>query len=175
MNTTIWPYKVLFLCTGNSARSIIAETILRNKDNEMFQAYSAGRDPVGAINPNVDRFLQGIGMPTDGLRSKGITEFFKPTPINMDFIFTVCDKANKEPCPIWPGQPITAHWSIPDPALFTGTSEEIATQIADVYRMLETRITLFMSLPLKSIDSMALQKRFDHMKKEISSGREHPI
>jgi len=157
------PYKVLFLCTGNSARSIIAEAILKNMDNQLFQAFSAGRDPAGKINPNVESFLQGIGLPTDDYRSKGITEFFKPTPINLDFIFTVCDKANQEPCPIWPGQPITAHWSIPDPALFTGTREEIATQIANVYRMLETRITLFLSLPLKSIDSMALQSRFNHM------------
>jgi len=166
MNTPADPYNVLFLCTGNSARSIIAETILKKKGGDLFKAYSAGRNPVGRINENVENFLRSMDIPTVGLRSKGITEFFEPNPINMDFIFTVCDKANEEPCPIWPGQPITAHWSIPDPAQFTGTAEEIATRIADVYRMLETRISIFMSLPLKSIDRMALQSRFDHMAKE---------
>ena len=152
-------YNVLFLCTGNSARSIIAEALLNKAGRGRFRAYSAGSYPKGAVNPGAIRLIENIGLPTDGLRSKSWDEFAKPGVTPMDFVITVCDNAAGEVCPIWPGMPITAHWGIPDPAAIEGSDAEIGAAFAWAARQLRTRIDLFLSLPLTSIDAMTTQSR----------------
>jgi arsenate reductase len=153
------PYNVLFLCTGNSARSIIAEVILNKLGQGRFNAYSAGSQPKGAVNPNTIRLLQGLDYDTSKLRSKSWSEFAKPGAPALDFVFTVCDNAAGEACPFWPGQPMTAHWGIPDPAEAAGSDAEVALAFKEAYRMLHQRIAIFTALPLKSIDQLSLQKR----------------
>jgi arsenate reductase len=150
-------YNVLFLCTGNSARSIMAEAIMNYKGRPNFTAYSAGSHPSGAVRPEALAQLQSAHLPTDGLRSKSWEEFSKPDAPHFDFVFTVCDNAAKEVCPIWPGQPLTAHWGVPDPAAITGTSAEVERAYRDAFMALERRIDLFLSLPLSSIDKLAIE------------------
>ena len=152
-------YNVLFLCTGNSARSVIAEAILNKAGAGHFRAHSAGSQPKGAINPGTLALLKGLGYDTAQFRSKSWSEFARPGAPEFDFIFTVCDDAAGEACPVWPGKPMTAHWGIPDPAAATGTPAQIAQAFADAYRMLDRRIALFTALPLSSIDRMTLQHR----------------
>jgi arsenate reductase (thioredoxin) len=154
---------VLFLCTGNSARSIIAESIMNRERRGRFKAYSAGSMPSGRINPYTIALLQGLGYPTDELRSKSWDEFAKPGAPLLDFVFTVCDDAAGEVCPIWPGQPMTAHWGVPDPAAAQGSEAEIALAFAEAYRVLNNRIGLFINLPLASLDRMSLQRRLDEI------------
>ena len=153
------PYKVLFLCTGNSARSIIAEAILNREGHGKFHAFSAGSHPNGAVNPYAVRLLQRLNHDTSGLRSKSWTEFAQPGAPALDFVFTVCDDAAGESCPVWPGQPMTAHWGIPDPAAATGTDAEIAAAFNEAYRMLAHRIGIFAALPLDALDTLTLQAR----------------
>jgi arsenate reductase (thioredoxin) len=141
-------YNVLFLCTGNSARSILAEAILNDRGRDRFRAFSAGSHPQGAVHPEALALLERTGLPTDGLRSKAWDEFAQPGAPPLDFVFTVCDSAAGEVCPIWPGQPITAHWGQPDPAAVEGTDLEKANAFRDAFRTLERRIDLFLSLPL---------------------------
>ena len=156
-------YNVLFLCTGNSARSIMAEAILNRKGAPNFRAYSAGSHPSGRVNAFALKQLQDARLPTDGLRSKGWEEFSKPGAPQLDFVFTVCDNAAKEVCPIWLGQPMTAHWGVPDPAAVTGTPDQIARAFRDAFVMLERRISLFVCLPFKSLDSLAIKKEIDRI------------
>jgi arsenate reductase (thioredoxin) len=156
-------YNVLFLCTGNSARSIMAEAIMNFKGRPTFTAYSAGSHPSGSIRPEAIAQLRSASMPTDDLRSKSWEEFAKPNTPKLDFVFTVCDNAAKEVCPIWPGQPLTAHWGVPDPAAVTGTSQEIERAYRSAFMTLERRIGLFLSLPLPSIDKLALQKELGNI------------
>jgi len=157
---------VLFLCTGNSARSILAEAILNQKGRPTFQAFSAGSHPAGSVNPYALKQLESAKLPTEGLRSKSWDEFAKPGSPKMDFVFTVCDNAANEMCPLWPGQPITAHWGVPDPAAVTGTPEEITRAFRDAFFTLERRIELFLSLPLASLDSLAVKKEVDRIGKQ---------
>lgn len=152
-------FNVLFLCTGNSARSIIAEAILNKVGKDHFQAYSAGSQPKGAVNPNTITLLRGLGYDVKTFRSKSWSEFANPGAPALDFIFTVCDDAAGETCPVWPGQPMTAHWGIADPAARTGTQPEIAQAFADAYRMLNQRIAIFTALPIASLDKLTLQNR----------------
>jgi protein-tyrosine-phosphatase len=152
-------YNVLFLCTGNSARSVIAEAILNKVGAGHFRAHSAGSQPKGQINPGTLALLGGLGHDTSQFRSKSWSEFAKPGAPEFDFIFTVCDDAAGEACPVWPGKPMTAHWGIPDPATAMGTPAQIAQAFANTYRMLDRRISLFTALPLASIDRMTLQHR----------------
>jgi arsenate reductase (thioredoxin) len=152
-------YNFLFLCTGNSARSIIGEALLNKAGQGRFRAYSAGSFPKGTVNPHAIRLLQGLGLPTEGLRSKSWDEFAAAGAPELDFVVTVCDDAAGEVCPVWPGMPILAHWGIPDPAAATGTDAEITTAFAVAARQLRTRIDLFLSLPLTSIDRMTVQRR----------------
>lgn len=153
------PYNALFLCTGNSARSIIAEAILNTLGAGKFRAYSAGSQPKGAVNPHTIHLLNGLGHDTSGLRSKTWDEFAAPGAPALDFIFTVCDNAAGESCPFWPGQPMTAHWGVPDPAEATGSDAEIAQAFNDAYRMLHRRIAAFTALPIRSLDRLSLQQR----------------
>ena len=153
------PFNVLFLCTGNSARSIIAEAILNKRGAGKFRAYSAGSQPKGQVHPETIRLLQGLGYDTSGFRSKSWNEFAKPGAPALDFAFTVCDNAAGETCPVWPGQPMTAHWGIPDPAEAKGNAAEIALAFKDAYRMMSQRIGLFTALPLRSLDRMSLQSK----------------
>src|SRR6202035_5413238 len=153
------PYNVLCLCTGNSARSIIAEAILNKSGAGNFRAYSAGSQPKGQINPNTIQLLRSLGYDTSGYRSKSWDEFAKTGEPRFDFVFTVCDSAAAEACPVWPGQPMTAHWGIPDPAEATGTPAEIALAFKDAYRLLNQRISIFTALPLKSLDRLSLQSK----------------
>jgi len=153
------PYNVLFLCTGNSARSIIAEAILNKVGAGNFRAYSAGSQPKGKVNPHTIRLLQNLGYDTSGYRSKSWDEFAKTGQPEFDFVFTVCDSAAAEACPVWPGHPATAHWGIPDPAEARGTPAEIALAFEDAYRMLNQRIAVFTALPLRSIDALSLQSK----------------
>jgi arsenate reductase len=150
-------YNVLFLCTGNSARSIMAEAILSFKGRPAFTAYSAGSYPAGAVRPEALRQLEFAHLPNQGLRSKSWDEFAKPGAPQMNFVFTVCDNAAKEVCPIWPGQPMTAHWGIPDPAAVTGTADDVERAYRDAFMMLDRRIGLFLSLPMASLDGLAIQ------------------
>jgi protein-tyrosine-phosphatase len=150
-------YNVLFLCTGNSARSIIGEAILNKLGAGHFRAYSAGSQPKGEINPHTINLLQSLGYDTSGYRSKSWTEFTEWNAPKLDFIFTVCDSAGAETCPIWPGKPASAHWGIADPAAATGTPAEIALAFKDAYRLLHQRISVFTSLPLHSLDKLSLQ------------------
>jgi len=152
-------YNVLFLCTGNSARSIMAEAILNKIGGGRFRAYSAGSQPKGAVHPETIRLLQGLDYDTSGFRSKSWSEFTKPRAPVFDFVFTVCDNAAAETCPVWPGQPMTAHWGVPDPAEATGTEAEIALAFKDTYRMLNQRIGVFVALPIRSLDHLTLQNK----------------
>ncbi len=154
-------FNVLFLCTGNSARSIIAEAILNDIGAGKFRAYSAGSDPKGEINPNTLALLKNLGHDAAALRSKSWDEFATPGAPAFDFIFTVCDNAGGEACPVWPGHPMTAHWGIPDPAEATGSPAQIALAFKDAYRMLRRRIELFIALPFKSLDEISLQKQLN--------------
>jgi arsenate reductase (thioredoxin) len=156
-------YNVLFLCTGNSARSIIAEAILNKVGAGRFRAYSAGSRPKGRVNPHAAELLRSLGYDTSGLRSKSWDEYATTAGPPFDFVFTVCDNAAKEACPIWPGQPMTAHWGIPDPAEAAGSPAEIALAFKDAYRMLNNRIGVFISLPLRALDKLTLQKRLNEI------------
>jgi arsenate reductase (thioredoxin) len=156
-------YNVLFLCTGNSARSIMAEGILNGKRNPHFTAYSAGSFPSGKVRPEALRQLEMAALPTEGARSKSWDEFAKPDAPQMNFVFTVCDNAAKEVCPIWPGQPMTAHWGIADPAAVSGTPEEVERAFRDAFVTLGRRINLFLSLPLASLDILAIKKEVDRI------------
>jgi arsenate reductase len=153
------PYNVLFLCTGNSARSIIAEGILNKLGAGGFHAYSAGSHPKGQVNPHTIQLLQNLDYDTSGFRSKSWSEFAKAGAPPLDFVFTVCDNAAGEPCPVWPGQPMTAHWGIPDPAEAPGSPAEIALAFKDAYRMLNQCIGIFTALPLRSLDQLSLQNK----------------
>jgi arsenate reductase (thioredoxin) len=153
------PYSVLFLCTGNSARSIIAEAILNKLGAGRFRAYSAGSYPKGRVNPHTIQLLDGLDYDTSGFRSKSWSEFAKPGAPTLDFVFTVCDNAAGEACPVWPGQPMTAHWGIPDPAEATGSPAELALAFKDAYRMLNQRIGIFIALPMRSLDQLSLQNK----------------
>jgi arsenate reductase len=153
------PFNVLFLCTGNSARSILAEAILNKIGARNFQAFSAGSQPKGQVHPEARKLLQSLGFDTRGFRSKSWNEFAKPGAPALDFVFTVCDNAAGEACPLWPGQPMTAHWGIPDPAAATGSAAEVSLAFKDAYRMLSQRIGVFAALPLRSLDRMSLQAK----------------
>ena len=153
------PFNALFLCTGNSARSIMAEAILNKLGAEKFNAYSAGSQPRGRVHPETIRLLRGLGYDASGLRSKSWNEFAKPGAPSLDFAFTVCDNAAGETCPVWPGQPMTAHWGIPDPAEAKGNPAEIALAFKDAYRMLFQRIGIFTALPVRSLNSLTLQRK----------------
>jgi arsenate reductase (thioredoxin) len=153
------PYNVLFLCTGNSARSIMGEAILGKLGQENFHAYSAGSAPKGQVNPHTLELLRSLGHDVTGFRSKSWQEFARPGAPALDFVFTVCDNAAGETCPVWPGQPMTAHWGIPDPAEATGSPAEIALAFRDAYRMLHQRIEVFTALPIASLDRLSLQQR----------------
>src|SRR4029453_2801212 len=153
------PFNVLFLCTGNSARSIMAEAILNKLGAGKFRAYSAGSQPKGQVNPQTIQLLRSLGYDTSGFRSKSWNEFAKPGPPPLDFAFTVCDNAAGEVCPVWPGQPMTAHWGVRDPAAVSGSEVERTQAFRDAFRVLERRITLFTSLPLTSLDRLALRGR----------------
>ena len=152
------PYNVLFLCTGNSARSVMAEVLLNHWGKGRFHAFSAGSHPTGRIHPFTLDLLNSLRLPTAGLRSKSWDEFALPTAPMLDFVFTVCDQAAGEVCPIWPGQPITAHWGFPDPAAFAGPDVEKRALFADVFRQIETRIKIFAVLPLEKLDRLAIQR-----------------
>ena len=154
-------YNVMFLCTGNSARSILAEAIMNHKGAPTFTAYSAGSHPAGTVRPEAIRQLETAHLSTQGLRSKSWEEFSQPNAPKLDFVFTVCDNAAKEVCPVWPGQPITAHWGIPDPAAVEGTLEEIERAYSQAFATLDRRIGLFLSLPLSALDTFAIQKQID--------------
>ena len=149
-------YNVLFLCTGNSARSVLAESILRKDGRGRFQAFSAGSQPKGEVNPFAIKVLESLDYPTDGLRSKSWQEFAVAGAPVMDFVFTVCDSAAGESCPVWPGQPMTAHWGIEDPASVEGTDIQKEAAFVTAFRYMKTRISLFTALPLSKIDKMAL-------------------
>lgn len=155
------PFNVLFLCTGNSARSIMAESILNQLGGGQFVAYSAGSFPSGEVNPLALELLQKNRIPTEGLRSKPWDEFAKPGAPKLDFVFTVCDKAAGETCPIWPGQPMTAHWGIPDPAAVQGTDAERRHAFFNAFGELSQRIRIFTSLPIRSLDQIKLQERLN--------------
>jgi arsenate reductase (thioredoxin) len=153
------PFNVLFLCTGNSARSVIAEAILNRVGMGKFRAYSAGSQPKGQIHPETIRLLRNLHYDTSGIRSKSWSKFADPGAPPLDFVFTVCDNAAGETCPVGPGQPMTAHWGVPDPAEAKGNGAEIALAFGDVYRMLDRRISIFVSLPLRSLDKLSLQNK----------------
>lgn len=159
-------YNVLFLCTGNSARSILAEVILNRAGKGRFRAFSAGSQPKHHVNPHTLDLLRHLGHDTSQLRSKSWSEFAVAGAPELDFVFTVCDNAAGEACPFWPGQPMTAHWGIPDPAAAQGSEAEIAAAFNDAYRMLERRIELFLALPLAKLDNMVLTRRL----KDIGAG-----
>jgi protein-tyrosine-phosphatase len=163
MNTRSDPFNVLFLCTGNSARSIIAEVLLNAMSGGRFRAYSAGSQPKGAVNPHALKLIARSRLPSEGLRSKSWDEFAAPGAPQLHFVFTVCDNAAGEVCPIWPGQPMTAHWGIPDPAEATGTEAEIDRAFARAFEQLQRRLSLFTSLQLEQLDRVALQKRIDEI------------
>jgi arsenate reductase len=156
-------YNVLFLCTGNSARSILAEAILNQKGGANFTAFSAGSRPTGTVRPEALRQLEAVHLPTTGLRSKSWEEFSKPDAPRLDFVFTVCDNAANEVCPVWPGQPMTANWGIPDPAAVRGTQEQIEKPFRDAFFLLDRRISLFLSLPLSTLDHFSLKKEVDNI------------
>lgn len=155
------PYNVLFLCTGNSARSIIAEALIKQWGRDRFHGLSAGSHPKGAVHPIALQLLKKMNLPTEGLRSKSWDEFAAPGAPPLDFVFTVCDNAAGEVCPYWPGQPMTAHWGVPDPAAVEGSDTEKWLAFRDTFRMLDNRIKIFTSLPLESFDRMKLKERLD--------------
>lgn len=155
------PFNVLFLCTGNSARSIIAEAILNREGRGNFHALSAGSQPKGQVHPQTLGLLQKMNFDVSSFRSKSWNEFAGPGATPLDFVFTVCDSAAGEACPFWPGQPMTAHWGVPDPAAATGSEAEIGLAFAETFRLLSNRISVFVSLPLKSLDKLSLQRQLD--------------
>lgn len=159
-------YNVLFLCTGNSARSIMAEAIMNRKGFPTFIAHSAGSHPKGAVHPAALRQIELAKLPVAGLRSKDWAEFAKPGAPKLDFVFTVCDNAAKEVCPVWPGQPMTAHWGVPDPAAVQGTAEQIELAFRDAFLTLDRRISLFLCLPISSLDKLAIKKEIDRIGRE---------
>ncbi|MGA2299906.1 MAG: arsenate reductase ArsC [Candidatus Acidiferrum sp.] len=159
-------YNVLFLCTGNSARSILAEALLNHMGKPNFRAFSAGSHPTGRVNPFALKQLEAAGLSVDGLRSKSWDEFAKPGAPQMNFVFTVCDNAAAEVCPVWPGQPVTAHWGVPDPAAVVGTVDQMERAFRDAFVTLDRRITLFLSLPLASLTALALKKEIDRIGRE---------
>src|ERR1700740_368442 len=156
-------YNVLFLCTANSARSIMAEPILNFKGRPNFTAYSAGSHPSGVVRPEALHQLEVAHVPTLGLRSKPWEEFAQPGFTKLDFVLTVCDNAAKEVCPVWPGQPITAHWGVPDPAAVRGSAADIERAFRDAFFILDRRISLFLCLPFKSLEGLALQRELDNI------------
>jgi arsenate reductase len=158
---TTKPYNVLILCTGNSARSILAEALINRLGQGKFRAYSAGSHPSGQVHPTAVELLKRFDFPIEGLRSKSWDEFAEPTAAKMDFIFTVCDKAAAEVCPVWLGQPMTAHWGVPDPAAVEGNEIERMQAFREAYRELENRIKIFVSLPIASLDRLKLQEQLD--------------
>jgi arsenate reductase len=159
-------YNVLFLCTGNSARSILAEAILNQKGQPNFTAYSAGSHPAGTVRPEALRQLEAVHLPTVGLRSKSWNEFAQPNAPRLDFVFTVCDNAANEVCPVWPCQPMTAHWGVPDPAAVQGTREQVEKAFREAFFLLDRRISLFLSLPLSTLDRLSLKKEIDNIGKQ---------
>jgi protein-tyrosine-phosphatase len=161
------PLNVLFLCTGNSARSILAEAILNRVGQGRFKALSAGSQPKGEVHPFAIQLLRSLNHDTAFARSKSWEEFAVPDASEMDFVFTVCDNAANESCPVWPGQPMTAHWGVPDPAAAEGTDAEKHLAFAEAYRMLNNRISIFTALPMKTIDKLSLQKRLNEIGREL--------
>jgi arsenate reductase len=155
------PYNVLFLCTGNSARSIMAEAILNGKGAPNFKAYSAGSLPTGSVRPEALNLIQQAHLPMNGLRSKSWDEFARPGAPKLDFVFTVCDKAAQEVCPVWPGQPMTAHWGVPDPTAVNGSQGAVEKAFRDAFMILDRRIGLFLCLPLESLGTLAIQKNIE--------------
>ena len=164
------PYNVLFLCTGNSARSILAEAILNRIGKGKFVSYSAGSFPKGAVHPEALALLRRLGFSIEGLRSKSWNEFAEGDSPRLDFVFTVCDNAANEICPVWPGQPMTAHWGVLDPALVRGTDAEITRAFRDAFLLLERRIVLFANLPVRSLDQLALKMRLDEIGNVAAQG-----
>jgi arsenate reductase (thioredoxin) len=162
------PFNVLFLCTGNSARSILAEVIMNEVGRGKFKAYSAGSFPKGEVHPLALELLKKTGHSVEGLRSKSWNEFAGADAPKLDFVFTVCDNAANEVCPVWPGQPMSAHWGLPDPAAVEGTEAERQLAFAETYRMLSNRIRIFSSLPIKSLDELSLQSRLNDIGKDFS-------
>ena len=156
-------FNVLFLCTGNSARSILAESLLRSLGGERFNAYSAGSHPKGEVNPRAIKVLDAFGLPTSGLRSKGWEEFAGPDAPKLDFVFTVCDSAAGEACPVWPGQPMTAHWGIEDPAAVEGTAVEKERAFNDALRYMRNRISAFIALPISKLDKLSLTGKLNEI------------
>ena len=156
-------FNVLFLCTGNSARSILAEAILNREGKGRFRAYSAGSNPTGKVHPNALELLKSMNFETSFARSKAWDEFADAAAPTLDFVFTVCDNAAGETCPVWPGQPMSAHWGIPDPAAVTGSESDVSLAFADAFRMLSARISVFVSLPLESIDRLSLQEHLNEI------------
>jgi arsenate reductase (thioredoxin) len=161
-------YNVLFLCTGNSARSILAETILNFKGRPTFTAYSAGSHPTAKVRPEALRQLEQVHLPIKDLRSKSWEEFARPGAPALDFVFTVCDNAANEVCPVWPGQPMAAHWGIPDPAAVRGSEADIQRAFREAYFLLDRRISLFLSLPFKALDNLALKRELDNIGQSTS-------
>jgi arsenate reductase len=160
-------FNVLFLCTGNSARSILAEAILNRVGAGKFKAFSAGSHPKGEVHPYALQLLRSLNHDTSSARSKDWSEFAKPGAPEMNFVFTVCDDAANEACPVWPGQPMSAHWGLPDPAAVEGTDAEKHLAFADTYRMLNNRISIFISLPMRTLDKLALQRRLDEIGRKL--------
>ena len=154
-------FNVLFLCTGNSARSIMAEAILNREGRGNFRAFSAGSQPKGQVHPYTLDLLRKLNFDVSAFRSKSWDEFSRPDAPSLDFVFTVCDNAAAETCPFWPGQPMTAHWGVPDPAAATGNEAEVRLAFADTFRMLSNRISIFVNLPLRSLDKLSLQRQLD--------------
>jgi len=169
------PLNVLFLCTGNSARSIMAECILNRLGQGRFKAYSAGSQPRGEVNPQALAILRKSSFDVSKLRSKSWDEFAKPGAPELDFVFTVCDNAAQEVCPVWPGQPMTAHWGLPDPAAVEGSEAEKAIAFADCFRMLNQRIGIFVNLPFDKLSKLSLQKRLEDIGKVQSAGTKEPV
>ena len=166
------PYNVLFLCTGNSARSILAESLVNHWGRGRFRGFSAGSHPKGAVNPIAIELLEHMNLPTEGLRSKSWEEFAAPGAPHLDFVFTVCDNAAAEVCPVWPGQPMSAHWGVLDPAAVEGPHHQKMAAFRDALRMLERRIRLFVSLPIDSLNRMALKQKVDDIGKTTDATTE---
>ena len=171
-NTPDRPFNVLFLCTGNTARSVLAEGILRRDGAGRFNAYSAGSRPKGAVNPFALKALDAYGYPATGYRSKSWDEFAAPGAPVMDFVFTVCDQAANEPCPIWPGHPITAHWGVPDPAAADGNEAERMLAFRDAFAVLGRRIAIFASLPLNALDTLATRREVEAIGRDAATARQ---
>jgi arsenate reductase len=166
-------YNVLFLCTGNSARSIMAEAIMNHKGRPNFRAFSAGSRPTGFVNPHALSMLETAKLPSEGLRSKAWDEFARPEAPGLNFVFTVCDNAAQEICPVWPGQPMTAHWGVPDPAAVSGTPEQVERAFREAFVVLDRRINLLLCLPLASLGALAIQKEIDRIGKTLPELKAH--